>query len=233
MITTTRVVEDVVVLLKERGIDDITIGEGMVTMSPGDTGNTGPCLRNPGLWGIEAQVRGEVPECLRAPLQAGGPRRRISTALQRGCARRAISSSICPVMKSHNQTVVSLGIKNLKGLIDIPSRKRCHSMRPGRDLHAWVARLADQIAAHVDPDRRHLHATNAGRASTAGCTAAMSWWPRPTCCRPTWSGRGSSGMPLTKCPISFMRPATAAGRRIFPMSRCRGENRSVGPLPRI
>jgi uncharacterized protein (DUF362 family) len=36
VITTTRVVEDMIVLLKERGIDDITIGEGMVTMSPGD-----------------------------------------------------------------------------------------------------------------------------------------------------------------------------------------------------
>jgi hypothetical protein len=36
VITTTRVVEDMIVLLKERGIDDITIGEGMVTMTPGD-----------------------------------------------------------------------------------------------------------------------------------------------------------------------------------------------------
>ena len=36
VITTTRVVEDMIVLLKERGIDDITIGEGMVTMNPGD-----------------------------------------------------------------------------------------------------------------------------------------------------------------------------------------------------
>jgi uncharacterized protein (DUF362 family) len=50
-----------------------------------------------------------------------------------------------PVMKSHSQAVVSLGIKNLKGLIDPPSRKRCHSMTPGRDLHAWVSRLAERM----------------------------------------------------------------------------------------
>jgi hypothetical protein len=50
-----------------------------------------------------------------------------------------------PVMKCHNQTVVSLGIKNLKGTIDIPSRKRCHTMTPGKDLHFWVARLADRM----------------------------------------------------------------------------------------
>ena len=31
-----------------------------------------------------------------------------------------------PVMKTHIAAVVSLGIKNLKGVIDIPSRKECH-----------------------------------------------------------------------------------------------------------
>jgi hypothetical protein len=50
-----------------------------------------------------------------------------------------------PVMKAHNQTVVSLGIKNLKGTIDIPSRKRCHTMTPGKDLNFRVARLADKM----------------------------------------------------------------------------------------
>jgi hypothetical protein len=50
-----------------------------------------------------------------------------------------------PVLKTHNQTMVSLGIKNLKGTIDIPSRKRCHSADPQRDLHCHVARLADPM----------------------------------------------------------------------------------------
>ena len=50
-----------------------------------------------------------------------------------------------PVMKAHNQTVVSLGIKNLKGLIDVPSRKKCHNMTPGKDLHFWVSKLADPM----------------------------------------------------------------------------------------
>jgi uncharacterized protein (DUF362 family) len=36
VITTSRVIEDMVVLLKERGIDDITIGEGTVTRKPKD-----------------------------------------------------------------------------------------------------------------------------------------------------------------------------------------------------
>ena len=37
VITTSWVVEDTVVLLKERGIKDITIGEGTVTLKPKDT----------------------------------------------------------------------------------------------------------------------------------------------------------------------------------------------------
>ena len=43
MITTSRLVEDAVVLLKERGIDDITIGEGLVTLQSEGQGN--PCAR--------------------------------------------------------------------------------------------------------------------------------------------------------------------------------------------
>ena len=37
VITTSRVIEDIVILLKERGIDDITIGEGIVTGDVKDT----------------------------------------------------------------------------------------------------------------------------------------------------------------------------------------------------
>ena len=36
VITTTRVVEDIIVLLKERGVTDIVVGEGTVTMNPKD-----------------------------------------------------------------------------------------------------------------------------------------------------------------------------------------------------
>ena len=50
-----------------------------------------------------------------------------------------------PVMKAHNQTMASLGIKNLKGAISIPSRKRCHNADPVMNLHRWVARLADPM----------------------------------------------------------------------------------------
>ena len=50
-----------------------------------------------------------------------------------------------PVMKTHAQTVVSLGVKNVKGLIDVNSRKKCHSPDPEKDLHYIVSKLAKVI----------------------------------------------------------------------------------------
>jgi hypothetical protein len=50
-----------------------------------------------------------------------------------------------PVLKTHSMTKVSLGIKNLKGMIDIPSRKKCHNTDPIKDLHYMVAKLADRM----------------------------------------------------------------------------------------
>ena len=144
VITTTRVVEDVVLMLKERGIDAVTIGEGTVTMTPGDTETAAHAFET---LGYGALTRRYGVKCLNvferpfAPVDLGD-------GFKVGFNADALESDFIvdlPVLKSHNQTVVSLGIKNLKGLIDIPSRKRCHSMQPGRDLHAWVARLADRM----------------------------------------------------------------------------------------
>jgi hypothetical protein len=50
-----------------------------------------------------------------------------------------------PVLKTHAQTVVSLGIKNIKGTIDTNSRKKCHSVQGNRDLHYYVSRLAGRF----------------------------------------------------------------------------------------
>jgi hypothetical protein len=49
------------------------------------------------------------------------------------------------VLKTHAQTVVSLGIKNMKGMIDVPSRKKCHSADPKRNLHFMVSKLANPL----------------------------------------------------------------------------------------
>jgi uncharacterized protein (DUF362 family) len=144
VITTSRVVEDMVVALKEHGADDITIGEGMVTSAPGDTLTVKHAFESLGYGRLRRRYGVKCVNVFERPFVALdlGERFKLNFNLD------AVESDFIvnlPVLKTHNQTMVSLGIKNLKGLIDIPSRKRCHSLEPGRDLHAWVARLADRL----------------------------------------------------------------------------------------
>ena len=144
VITTSRIVEDIIILLKERGVDDITIGEGMVTMDPKDTATPAHAFETLG-YGILKQKYGiKVINFFERPFEKIDLGDDFELRFNSDILKSDFVVDL-PVMKAHNQTVVSLGIKNLKGCIDIPSRKRCHSMTPGKDLHLWVARLADKM----------------------------------------------------------------------------------------
>lgn len=142
VITTSRIVEDTIILLKELGIDDITIGEGMVTMNPKDTATPAHAFETLG-YGVLKQKYGiKYINIFERPFK----KLDLGDGIELNFNADILNSDFVvnlPVMKAHNQTVVSLGIKNLKGMIDIPSRKRCHTMTPGKDLHFWVAKLAD------------------------------------------------------------------------------------------
>jgi hypothetical protein len=50
-----------------------------------------------------------------------------------------------PVMKTHAQAVVSLGIKNIKGMLDVKSRQNCHSANPEKNLHFMISKLTNGI----------------------------------------------------------------------------------------
>ena len=144
VITTSRVVEDVIILLKERGIDDITIGEGTVTLSPKDTATPAHAFETLGYGTLKQKYGIKYLNVFERPFKKVD----LGDGVEIGFNRDVLESDFVvdlPVMKAHNQTVVSLGIKNLKGLIDIPSRKKCHNMTPGKDLHYWVSKLADQM----------------------------------------------------------------------------------------
>ncbi len=144
VITTSRVVEDMIILLKERGIDDITIGEGTVTMDPRDKETPAHAFEALGYGVLKKRYGIGYLNVFERPFDkldlGGGVEVSFNTDI--------LSSDFVvnlPVMKSHNQTVVSLGIKNLKGTIDIQSRKKCHNADPIKDLNFWVARLADRM----------------------------------------------------------------------------------------
>ncbi|MGD9350997.1 MAG: DUF362 domain-containing protein, partial [Desulfobacterales bacterium] len=144
VITTSRVVEDIIILLKERGIDDITIGEGTVTMRPKDTATAAHAFETLG-YGVLKQKYGiKYINIFERPFENIDLGDGVTLNFNSDILHSDFVVDL-PVMKAHNQTVISLGIKNLKGTIDIPSRKRCHTMTPGKDLHFWVAKLADKM----------------------------------------------------------------------------------------
>ncbi|MFP4194731.1 MAG: DUF362 domain-containing protein [Desulfobacterales bacterium] len=143
VITTSRVIEDVVRLLKERGIDDITIGEGIVA-DPKDKQTPAHAFETLGYKKLEKKYGVKTLAIMERPFEKVDLGDGITLKFNTDIINSDFVVNL-PAMKTHNQTMVSLGIKNLKGTIDIPSRKKCHSADPEKDLHYHIARLADKM----------------------------------------------------------------------------------------
>ncbi|QTA81874.1 DUF362 [Desulfonema limicola] len=143
-ITTSRIVEDMVIVLKEHGIDDITIGEGMVTLSPKDFENPAHAFKSLGYETLNKRYGVKYINVMERPFEKADLGDDISLNFNADILNSDFVVDL-PVLKAHSQTVVSLGIKNLKGTIDIPSRKKCHSPDPEKNLNFMIARLADKM----------------------------------------------------------------------------------------
>ncbi|MBW1836542.1 MAG: DUF362 domain-containing protein [Deltaproteobacteria bacterium] len=143
-ITTSRIVENIVILLKEHGIDDITIGEGIVLQKPKDTATPAHAFESLGYNTLQKRYGVKCIDIHQRPFEKYD----IGEGMVLNYNADILQSDFVvnlPVLKTHLQTVVSLGIKNLKGMIDIESRKKCHNTHPEMDLHHCVARLADRL----------------------------------------------------------------------------------------
>lgn len=144
VITTSRVVEDMVVLLKERGINDITIGEGMVTQDPSDRETPAHAFDRLGYNTLKKRYGVESINVFERPFVEVDLGQEVVLNFNRDILESDFVVNL-PVLKTHNQTKVSLGMKNLKGIIDINSRKRCHRADPKTDLNYMIGRLADRM----------------------------------------------------------------------------------------
>jgi uncharacterized protein (DUF362 family) len=144
VITTSRLVEDAVILLKERGIDDITIGEGMVTLKAKDKETPAHAFEMLGYNTLNKRYGVKVLDLHQRPFEEVALGDDVTLAFNTDFLASDFLVNL-PVLKCHAQTIVSLGIKNLKGLIDIPSRKKCHNDDPERDLHFMVGKLANRL----------------------------------------------------------------------------------------
>jgi len=143
VITTSRVIENLVVLLMEHGIEDITIGEGIVG-DPEDTETPAHAFRALGYETLKQRYGVKVLNIMQRPFKKVYLNDDLSLKFNKDILESDFLVNI-PVMKAHNQTMVSLGIKNLKGTIDNPSRKKCHSANPQKGLHYHVARLSEPM----------------------------------------------------------------------------------------
>jgi uncharacterized protein (DUF362 family) len=144
VITTSRVVEDLVVLLKERGVDDITIAEGMVTLDPKDRETPAHAFETLGYNLLKERYGVKSINIFERPFKKVDLGKKVVLNFNTDVFESDFLVNL-PVLKTHNQTMVTLGIKNLKGLIDINSRKKCHSADPEKDLNYMVARLANTM----------------------------------------------------------------------------------------
>jgi len=140
VVTTSAVMAALVQILAEEGLRDLTIGEGAL---PGHAPPGRDIYRALGYerlverYGVKLVDFNEEEF---VPVEAGDgfPFRIAKAALE---ADRIIN---VPVLKTHNQTKVSLGIKNLKGCLDQKSKQFCHGEGPA-DLHRTFPLLMEKL----------------------------------------------------------------------------------------
>ena len=140
VLTTARLVEDVVVLLKEHGVRNISIVEG--------TTESGTSLYHVAAKGMGLDVLAQRHGVKLIDILEGSFSRVTAGDVSLSVGKDVLSADHIinmPVLKTHGQAMVSLGIKNLKGVLSVASRKRCHSPDQSADLNYHLARLTDII----------------------------------------------------------------------------------------
>ena len=143
VLTTARLIEDIVILLKEHGAKDISIVEGMFELKKEPESLLRLAAKGMGL-DILAQRYGvkiiDVHKGSFIKVAAGDVRLSVNADI--------IDADYIidmPVLKTHGLTMVSLGIKNLKGVLNTASRKKCHNADQSRDLDYHLAKLPDIV----------------------------------------------------------------------------------------
>lgn len=148
VLTTARLIEDIVILLKEHGAKDITIVEGVAELEKESESLLQLAARGMGL-----DILGE-----RYGVKIIDVHKGSFTKVTAGDVTLSVNTDILdadyvinmPVLKTHGQAMVSLGIKNLKGVLNIASRKKCHNRNHSIDLNYHIAQLPQMIPTSLN-----------------------------------------------------------------------------------
>jgi uncharacterized protein (DUF362 family) len=144
VITTTRVIEDTVKVLKDLGVDDITIAEGIMLLDPRKKQIPQHAYEHLGYKTLSERYGVKYVDVFSAPFQKVP----VDDEYELMVSTPVVESDFfvnLPVMKTHAQTHVSLSMKNLKGIINMAARKHCHSAQAEKPLDYYVSKLPDMM----------------------------------------------------------------------------------------
>lgn len=143
VLTTARMIEDMVILLCEQGVTDITLLEGAVEHEKG-----GESLFVQAVAGMNLSKLCKKYGLKILDVHKGAFKKVEVEELKFGVCEAIFDADFMvnmPVLKTHTQSRVSFGIKNLKGLLNIASRKRFHAADYEQGLDYCLARLPDVV----------------------------------------------------------------------------------------
>ena len=140
VVTTSAVMEETVILLKEYGVNDISIAEGSLQLTPNAKQIGQASFKGLGYDTLRDRYGVKLLDVWERPFE--------KVAVDDGLSLQVNSDLLAsdflvnlPVLKTHAQVKVSLGIKNLKGFLNVSSRKKCHSADTTKDLEYMISRL--------------------------------------------------------------------------------------------
>lgn len=122
MVTTSKMVEGILLKLTEHGCNNVSIGEGSITGVMGS--NTRRGYKYTGIDRIARRYGARLIDLNEGPFE-----RTDLGGIKVGIAKPALEADFLinvPVLKTHPQVKASLGFKNLKGCLDTASRKTFH-----------------------------------------------------------------------------------------------------------
>jgi uncharacterized protein (DUF362 family) len=144
VITTSRIIEDVVILLKDLGVADIVIGEGIIQLNPKNKDIAAHAAVSLGYDRLKEKYGVKFINVFERPFTKAEAYDGTLLHINEDALTSDMIINI-PVLKTHAQTVVSLGMKNIKGILNIASRKKCHSEDPEKPLDYMISLLPDML----------------------------------------------------------------------------------------
>ncbi|MCD4718509.1 MAG: DUF362 domain-containing protein [Desulfobacula sp.] len=144
VLTTARMIEDLVIFFNEHGISDLTLVEGAANINNKSKSIIAQATKGMGLDKLSKRYGLKVIDVHESSF----------TDVDLDDVTLSVNSDILnadhiinmAVLKTHTQCKVSLGIKNLKGLINIESRKKCHNPDMEKNLDFHVSKLAKMLS---------------------------------------------------------------------------------------